>query len=401
MTPPVALSPLPYHREVRDYLKSSERELWDWFISARAKENYAEELRLSLLKATYRLSAETHADLYRLVESAKVALGFDIPVTLYQAQNGGGPNASIYCLPNEAHIVMSGAIASLLDAEELKSVFGHELAHYFLWSTEDEEYMIADRVLTAVTNDGRAHAAHHETARQYRLHTEIFADRGAAHVTQNLPKVVAALVKSTTGLTQVSGDSYLEQAAEIFSKEEVRTEELTHPESYVRAHALALWTRQGDAANSSIRGLIEGKPELQNLDLIGQRKLTQLTRRFLAELLRPGWFQSIAVIGQAKLYFPDFTANQSEDVSITEELRETGSLLKDYFAFLLLDFAHVDRELEDVPLAAALRWAENLGISSHFEKLVGKELGIKTRELNKLKPRISDLLALAEKGAQS
>ena len=106
-------------------------------------------------------------------------------------------------------------------------------------------------------------------------------------------------------------------------------------------------------------------------------------------------------MGHAKLHFPDLVPNLSEDITLVADLCESGSLLKDYFAFLLLDFAHVDRELEDVPLAAALRWAENLGISSHFEKLVSKELGIKTRELNKLKPRITDLLALAEKGAQA
>lgn len=398
---PATLSPLPYHREVRDYLKSSERELWNWFTTARGKENYAEELRLSLLKATYRLSRESHPELYGMVEAAKTGLGFDTPVTLYQSQGTGAPNAAIYCLPGEAHIVMSGSIATLLDVEELTSVFGHELAHHFLWSTESEEYLIADRVLNAVTNDSRAHAVHHETARQYRLHTEIFADRGAAQVTQNLSKAVAALVKSMTGLTQVSGDSYIEQATEIFAKEDVKTAELTHPESYIRAHALALWTRQGEAANDSIRRLIEGKLELQSLDLIGQSRVTELTRRFIAELLRPGWFQSTAVMGHAKLYFPNIVPNSSEDTTVTTDLCESGSLLKDYFAFLLLDFAHVDRELEDVPLAAALHWAENLGISSHFEKLVSKELGIKTRELNKLKPRITDLLALAEKGAQA
>jgi hypothetical protein len=34
------LEPLPYHLEVREYLKSRERELWNWFASAQAKADY-------------------------------------------------------------------------------------------------------------------------------------------------------------------------------------------------------------------------------------------------------------------------------------------------------------------------------------------------------------------------
>src|SRR5437660_9870759 len=35
--PEKILEPLPYHIELRDYLKSEERELWNWFASAQAK----------------------------------------------------------------------------------------------------------------------------------------------------------------------------------------------------------------------------------------------------------------------------------------------------------------------------------------------------------------------------
>src|SRR3954470_11563179 len=81
------LEPLPYHIELRDYLKSRERELWNWFASARAKADYTEHLRLELLKSTYRLDAGGHAELYQAVEAAKTRLQLEIPVTLYQAQN--------------------------------------------------------------------------------------------------------------------------------------------------------------------------------------------------------------------------------------------------------------------------------------------------------------------------
>lgn len=392
------LEPLSYHREIRDYLKERERELWEWFASARAKENYAEELRLGLLKSTYRLTPADHPELYSYASAALGGLALEVPVTLYQSQGSSqGANASIFYLPGEAHIVLSGPIITLLNPAELTSVFGHELAHFLLWRSESEEFLIADRLLQIVSSDNRAQPAHIETARRYRLYTEIFADRGAAQVTNDLPAVVAALVKIHTGLATVNGSSYLTQAAEIFSKSAVKTAELSHPEAFIRAHALALWTAQGTGANGAIRTMIAGKPTLDELDIVGQTELARLSQRFLAQLLRPRWFRSDPILAQARLYFPDFAPAESEDPGLLNVLQETGSMLKEYFSYLLLDFVHVDRDLEEVPLAAAIRWAENLGIAGHFEKLAAKELGIKARDLSRLKPRIAELLATAER----
>src|SRR2546426_12292376 len=104
------LDPLPYHIELRDYLKSEERELWAWFASAQAQANYTENLRMDLLKSTYRLDADAHADLYQAVAEAKSRLELDIPVTVYQAQNSPSPNATLYFIPGEGHIVLSGPV---------------------------------------------------------------------------------------------------------------------------------------------------------------------------------------------------------------------------------------------------------------------------------------------------
>src|SRR2546425_7517102 len=98
------LEPLPYHFDLRDYLKSEERELWNWFASARAKADYTENLRLELLKSTYRLDPDAHPELYRSVEEAKARLQLEIPVTLYQAQNSPQLNATLFFMPGEGHI---------------------------------------------------------------------------------------------------------------------------------------------------------------------------------------------------------------------------------------------------------------------------------------------------------
>ena len=47
------MEPLAYHAELRDYLKTQERDLWNWFASARAQADYTDNLRMNLLKSTY------------------------------------------------------------------------------------------------------------------------------------------------------------------------------------------------------------------------------------------------------------------------------------------------------------------------------------------------------------
>ena len=90
------------------------------------------------------------------MNEAKARLQLDIPVTLYQAQNNPELNAALYFIPGEGHIVFSGPVLTLLNAEELKSVIGHELAHYHLWRREGGDFHIADRLIQAVASDPRA-----------------------------------------------------------------------------------------------------------------------------------------------------------------------------------------------------------------------------------------------------
>jgi len=153
------LEPLPYHVAVRDYLKSSERDTWQWFASAQAQADYTENLRLELLKSTYRLDAEGHPEPHQCVDEAKAKLALDIPVTIYQAQSSPHTNATLYYIPGEGHIVFCGPALSLLNSEELKSVIGHELAHYHLWQWEQGE------LIHVVANDPRPSASYEQTAR--------------------------------------------------------------------------------------------------------------------------------------------------------------------------------------------------------------------------------------------
>jgi hypothetical protein len=390
------LEPLPYHLEAREYLKSREGELWDWFASAQARADYTENLRLELLKSTYRLDSEGHSDLYANLNEAKAKLLLEIPVTLYQAQNSSQLNASLFFIPEEGHVVFSGPVFNLLNADELKSVIGHELAHYHLWRRDGGEFHIADRLLQAVSNDPRASSSHEQTARRYQLYTEIFADRGSLCVTGAVDPVVASLVKIQTGLSQVSAPGYLKQAEEIFSKGNVATEGLSHPEAFIRARSLALWQEHPENAAAPIKKMIEGAVALEELDLLGQVTMTEKTRRLLEYLLQPKWIQTPAVLGHARLFFDDFHPVPNRDPSTLADLTSGDTKIGEYFCYLLLDFVTADPDLDEMPLAAALEVSQRLELGEQFEKLAARELKMKLRDVRRLKEQAAERLAKAE-----
>lgn len=393
------LAPLPYQREVVAYLKGTEPELWQWASSAEVRSEFAEEMRTGLLKANYRLDAEGHPELAERCATVAQRLGVTVPITLYQANGGLGMNAMLCHFPGEAHIVFSGPILATLKGAELDAVLAHELAHYRLWEMDGGDFLIADRLLIAAANDPRAVASHAQTARRFRLYTEVFADRGSFAGCGQLEATVAALVKTETGLAEVSASSYLRQADEIFSREDATTKGLDHPETFIRARALRLWA-EGDASlDTWLAVAIEGPLALHELDLAGQQRMVRLTRRFLAEILRPAWFRSPPVLAHARAFFPDFTAASAPDETLVADLRSSDAATREYLCYLLLDFAAIDRDLEDVSLAAALDWSERIEIADQFEKLALKELGIGKRQWNKLKKDAPAMLAKAETNA--
>ncbi len=397
-TPPAKpLEPLPYHRAVVDYLKTREPELWGWFASTQAQSDHADALRGDLLKSTYRLDAAAHPELYAHAREACARLALDLPVTLYQSTAQTGElNAAIFYLPGEAHIVLCGPLLTLLDGVETQSVLGHELAHHHLWTREDGDFLVADRLIVAQASDPRADASHLQTARRYRLYTEVFADRGALRSTGDLTATVGALVKVQTGLATASGASYLRQADEIFARADARTAEVSHPEAFIRARALRLWSEDDPDLDASVVAMLEGPAALDELDLTGQARLSELTRRWLGQLLRPLWFQTPAVLAHARAFFDDFQPATEPDETLPADLRSNDPKTREYLSFLLLDFAVADRELEDLPLALAWEWSRRLEIDAIFDKLVTKELKLKAREWNKLKKDAPKMLATLE-----
>ncbi len=392
--PPLPLEPLAYHLDVVRTLHEHEAELWEWFSAEKLRAEQGEAVRLELLKSTYRLEPQTHSALHAAAGEVAARLGLTAPLRLYQAQGAGGLNASLAYVPGEAHLVLHGPVADRLTPLELRAVLGHELLHFVLldrWS----EYLVASQVLQAMAGDEAAEPAHVTTARRFALYTEVYCDRGAHLACGDLASAVSALVKIETGIDEVSAESYLRQADEIFGKGHPRSEGVTHPETFVRARAMRLWAESPERAASELRGVIEGKASLAELDLPGQRAVSSLTRRLVAALLRPPWLRTDPLLAHARLFFEDFEPAAALDSGLAADLRDGDEKLLDYWCYVLLDFSVADRDLEDAPLAAALLLADELGLGERFRKLAGRELALRKKQLEALDAGAAALVAKA------
>lgn len=388
------LEPLAYHAALCRYLKENEAELWQWFSSAQSQADYSETLRLELLKNTYRLDPGSQPALFHQAAAVMERLELNVPLTIYQAQQSRELNAALYYIPGEAHVVLQGSIVSLLDAGELSSLLGHELAHYRLWQEQQGDYLTADRILQAMALDGRAERSHVQSARRYRLYTEIYADRGSLLATDSVGFVISSLIKMGTGLEQVSPESYLKQAEEVFAKSDPSATGLSHPETFIRARAIHLWNENSTAAEPEIQRMIEGRAALDELDVLDQQRLTALTRRLVTTYLQPAWFQTDATLGQARVYFPDFkpAGKTHTDETLIDELQFIDPKMQEYLCYVLLDFAVADADLDQVPLAAGYVMAGRLNVVPKWDEILQKELKLGKKERTRIQNEAESIL---------
>ena len=177
--------------------------------------------------------------MYKAAKTAADRLGHDAAITLYQAQNANGLNASLAWLPGELHVVLHGPVQETLSEPELIALFGHEIAHHLLFSIDAGAYLMVEQVLTAMLGDRAASHAHERTWKHFKLYTELFCDRMTLEMTGDLAACVSMQVKMETGLRNVSADAYLKQAEEVLRGSTTTSEGITHPEMFIRARAPA------------------------------------------------------------------------------------------------------------------------------------------------------------------
>ena len=391
------LKPLPYHTRMCDFLQSKHRELWDWFASTESQADYAEAVQLELLKTTYRMERPNHEALYALVDDALDSLHLDVPVTLYQAQDTTHNSAALYYTPGHGHLVFVGGVLKLLNEDEQRALVGHELAHFKLWTIHDGDFLVTDRLLNTLANEPRATPGHIESARLWQLYTEIYADRGAAQIANQDHSAISLLVKISTGMENVDAESYLTQAEDIFSKGSVKTEGITHPETFIRARAIASWCRSEEDEEQSIVEMIEGSTGFDELDLLGQEYMIETTQRLIHYHLRRPWLQTGRIMNHANYFFPmGMTPTQIKTEQVLTDWESCNDKARDYGCYILLDFGWTDPELEENALAASFLTAEALGWADRLEELARKELKLLKRETTRIRTNAEKMVAQAE-----
>jgi hypothetical protein len=390
-----ALRPLAYHDAVVAYLKSNESEVWNWACSARAREEHAAAVRSELLRQAYRLDEVSHPEVHQAARTAVQRLGMDVPVNLYQGSDGQ-INASLYFLVGEAHVVFSGPLLDRLASTEIQAILGHELAHYKLWSQDEGVYHAADRILESAAAHPSASTAHAQTARLFRLFTEAYADRGAVIACGSLENAVSALVKSMTGLSNVSGASYLAQAAEVIAHDGSPSTAASHPEAFLRAHALQLWIKNDPQSEPWLEGALCGPLSLEGADLIAQTRLQSLTRRVLGEVFRPGWMRSELSLAHARRFFPDFDGTAAVDPALTQDVLAAPRCAH-YLSALLVDAATCDPDAGDAAIARVIELSSSWGLDESLQARILCDLKMPKRQYTKLKHGARVLLEKAEK----
>jgi hypothetical protein len=385
------LQALPYHLKVCNHFRQQAK-TWDFFAAANTKDDQLLQFKTELLKNTYKFDPVADSFIYDKVILAKEKLDLpQLPVTVYQAQYTDELNASIVFLLNEAHIVFSGKITQLLTEDELLAVIAHELAHIKLYTIMSGDLEISNRIINAIANNYNSEASYYETARLFRLYTEIFCDRGAYQVLGNAGPVITSLVKAATGLDKVNADSYIKQAEEIFSADgETKAGSISHPENFIRARAIGLWHDKQEAAEEEIIKMIEGTSDLDQLDIFKQKDFSALTRQFLQLYLKPKWFQSIMVNGLVKQYFQDFTWDEQimMNTTLVDSIATAHKSIKDYLGYVLLDFALVDTTLEEIPSGWAFRFAEDMQLKEVYDAIIKKELKFSDKKLQQHKQKM-------------
>jgi Zn-dependent protease with chaperone function len=387
------LLPTRFHRLLRDTLAAQEPGLVRWYASEAYEAERVTRLRLELLRTSYRLSVESHARPHRLAREAAQRIGVDVPIVLYQLNQGEHANAGLCFAKAEAHVVLSGPLLSSLDDAELTALFGHELAHHRLFTLEDGSFRVAAELIEASASHAGAGTGFLEAALRNRRWTEIFADRGAALAAGGIEPAIACLVKVGTGLAQVSARDYLAQAREVVANlaDDDADKGDTHPETAVRAIALELWHAQGDAADAEIAKLVEGSLVLETLDLVQQRAIAERTRALIDRLLAPAWMRTDATLAHARRFFHDYEWSQP----VAADAAAAGTL-DEYFAYVLLDFAIVDAALGEVGLARVLAVAAELELRDAVVALARKELKATASALAQLERRSASLFERAQ-----
>ncbi len=377
------MRPTAYHHQLVSVLQANEPELWKWFSDEARLRSSSEALKQDLLRSTYRITGTAHPEVLNAATQAAERLGLDLAIELYQTAGDTSPNAGLVFVPDAAIVLFSGQILELLNPRQLTAVLGHELAHHVLWSLDDSKFLVAERMLHALVDETNDPALV-ESVRRLRLSTELFADRGALLACGDLHSAVETLVTVATSMRSVNGAAFVAQAEEVLRTDDRVSDATTHPDTFLRALALQDAANGENALRADVHRALFGPIDIERIDLLSQATLRDLTASVVHQMIGPAWMRTDLVLAHASAFDVDTAPRllpAAEAVFPRETLPPMSATTKRYLAYVLLDMATADPDLETAPLALALDIADRLGAGDEFDRIAGAELSLKAKDL--------------------
>lgn len=397
-----------YHLAIGHLLERRFPELWERFDGEEARRAATAEIGVELGKRAAPIGLMDAPRLYEAAGEISRAMGLDAPLTFYRGAPPAGlkRNAAMYFDPEHAHVVLEGDLLDALEAGELWHVVGHELAHHRLWTVEGGRIWTAHRLLAYAAGERGSAPAFVESLRLDKLYTELFADRYGLWASGDLESSLRAHVKIAAGQDEASGAAYLADAEAALEAHREARADAPPPEPYLRAALMAAWAQEPAGAEARTRQLVEAEPPLDRLDLLAQERLGDVTAWMLYEFLGEPWRSRELIRGHAAefsealgeaLAAPRATAEAGPDLDgLRAAITGAHASVRRYFAYVLLDFATVDPQIEEMALAAALQFAHDFGLATPFRGVAAQELKITKTKLADLEKNADEIIARAE-----
>ncbi len=264
--PPRWLPP-PYLTRLQERVKAEQPREWQAWQSESGERAAQDSLDWDLRESASPLARDSSPDLYRLAEQAAAALHLDVPISLYQTRHREGLGLSICGGRELARLVLQGEPREHLSDSECLAVFGHQLSYLLLWNIQDGDFLVAAKVLNALSEASPSHAVWQASHRSFQLFSQVYCDRGALQVCPQMDAVVSGLQKMELrcrfGLTP---DGW--QHGEASGVENGGSHPGPNKSALLekRLHALRMWDSARATAELDIQLSLLGDLSLQELD---------------------------------------------------------------------------------------------------------------------------------------
>ena len=395
----------PYHEAVLKYFHQHEKVRWGAFHDPAVSSDREGRLQLQLRKSARRLElVDALPWLYDVVNSAKLGS----PVACYLAATEPQLQVAAVPLLDQPRLVFTGPVLETLTQEEVLALVAGELARLQFWQQEGGEYLSARQLLGELVEEKEVPRSHELTFHRFQLCTDLLVDQYALRSCGKAETVVSALIKCRPLPASIDKSldaaSLLEQAQSLWETADPQAMSPSQRGLLLRIAALQESVKKPDLKIAELETKVTASQSVDELDLLQQFQLMDLTRQLICYLLEPAWIQTMAIMSYARSYFPDLleeelvTGSDLQIEQLATVVQQYPEALQDYFCFMLLDFASADRDLKEAPLALVLRWTDRLEMTERFREIAQRELRLRKMQFAEIIRERDQILAAVEIG---